>query len=245
MMMATVLFKAAAQARFCWFLVLPFALITPSLSLTTSVSDLSVHKVPLRRQETSPYCYAVSSIASLQPHQNFLSTQVWPAARAAASFVEVNLPASLRDMTLCELGCGPGLPSLTAAAALGVVKVITTDLEPLALELVDAAAQDQGLTVETRVIDLCGNELPPADLYLMSDVFESGIVAKGAARLLHATNSIVWVFCQSDRAQREIFRDELRILCGDDSLDWISMKDYDSSQRLCLFNVEESEVCYG
>ena len=106
-------------------------------------------------------------------------------------------------MTICELGCGTGLPSLTAAAA-GIGKVIATDLEPLALALVDAAAYDQGFhhSVKTQRIDLCGDELPPADLYLLSYVFESASVAEGAARLLHAPNSCIWVFCQTDRAQR-------------------------------------------
>ena len=149
-------------------------------------------------------------------------------------------------MTMCELGCGPGLPSLTAAAA-GVGKVIATDLEPLALELVCSAALDQNLVnvVETRLIDLCGDELPPADLYVLSDVFESGSVAKGAARLLHATNSLVWVFCQSDRAQREIFRNEMRALLGDNDLDWIPMQSFDPSKRVCLFDVDESGVSYA
>ncbi len=145
---------------------------------------------------------------------------------------------------MCELGCGPGLPSLTAAAA-GVGKVIATDLEPLALELVSAAAYDQDLIMETRLIDLCGDEIPEADLYVLADVFESRSVAKGAARLLHATTSSVWVFCQSDRAQRDIFRDELRSLLGDNDLDWIPMRHFDPSMRICLFDVDEGEVWYA
>lgn len=145
---------------------------------------------------------------------------------------------------MCELGCGPGLPSLAAAAA-GIGRVIATDLEPLALELVSAAAFDQNLCIETRLIDLCGDELPQADLYVLADVFESGSVAKGAARLLHATTSSVWVFCQSDRAQREIFRDELRALLGENDLDWIPMQDFDPEKRICLFDVDESGVSYA
>ena len=247
--MATLILQPTAIASFCWFLMLSSTMLifqSTSASITNSVSNLIVHKVPLRRGDASPFCYAVSSASALQPHQNFLSTQVWPAARAAASFIERNLPtrSSARDMTVCELGCGPGLPALTAAAA-GASKVIASDLESLALELVDAAARDQNLDVETRIIDLCGNVLPSADIYLMSDVFESGTVAKGAAHLLYATTSNVWVFCQSDRAQRDIFRDELRKLSGDEGLDWISIAEFDHSMRLCLFNVDESEVSYG
>lgn len=211
---------------------------------TTSVSNIPVHMVPLRRNDaTSPYCYAVSSITNLQPHNNFLATQVWPAARAAAAFVEKNLPS--RDLVVCELGCGPGLPSL-AAATLVNKHVIATDLDALALELVEAAASDQKLDVKVAKVDLCGDFLPPADLYVLSDVFESATVAAGAAQLLHtkASDQIVWVFCQSDRAQRETFSSELRNLRGDD-IDWIALQDYDPSERICLFNIEESAVSYG
>lgn len=227
-------------------IVLVLTLISKSLSLcsTTSISNIQVHKVPLRRNDqSSPYCYAVSSITGLQPQQNFLATQVWPAARAAAAFLESHLPS--RDLVVCELGCGPGLPSLTAATLVST-HVIATDLDTLALDLVEGAARDQKLNVRVERVDLCGDSLPEADLYVLSDVFESGSVAEGTARLLHAkaSDKVVWVFCQSDRAQREIFSEALRNLRGDD-LDWIPLEEYDPSKRLCLFNIEEAGVSYG
>ena len=103
--------------------------------------------------------------------------------------------------TICELGCGPGLPSLTSAAAAAALKtkvdfqLIATDVDEFALDLVNAAAKEQGLDhiVSTRILDLiqCGSEdweekknswMEDVDLFVMSDVFESNAVAIGAAR---------------------------------------------------------------
>jgi hypothetical protein len=172
---------------------------------------------------------------------------VWPAARVAAhalqkhvSFVAVppratatsttkklerqsstnsNEDVTIRIRSMCELGCGPGLPSLTAAAAFWAAgaagdgsldppdllprleRVVATDADPLALELVRAAAREQGVLgsiLTTQIFDLVRdtrddgdddhraagkNDLPAADLYVLSDVFESAEVARGAARL--------------------------------------------------------------
>lgn len=64
-----------------------------------------------------------------------------------------------------------------------------------------------------------------ADLYLLSDLFESAGVTRSAARLTHhllssstssSSSSLspprVWVFCQSDRAQRDVYVQELKRL---------------------------------
>mmetsp|Transcript_59062 Transcript_59062/g.144523 ORF Transcript_59062/g.144523 Transcript_59062/m.144523 type:complete len:101 (-) Transcript_59062:1515-1817(-) len=95
------------------------------------------------------------------------------------------------------------------------------------------------------------------DLWIMSDVFESKDIACGAAKL---TNQIlsrrgrsgptVWVFAQSDRAQREIFLKELRCLLEEDSskssnLDWSSLESYKPSNRLWLCDLDETRVDYG
>ena len=233
-------------ASWCYlFLTIILVLVLKAeVSSGIVVSDLSVHKVPLRRaDDASPYCYAVSSISNLKSHHNFLATQVWPAARLAATFVQEHPPENL---VVCELGCGPGLPALTAASS-GAKQVIATDLDPLALELVAAAARDQALAVHTEEVDLCGDHLPIADLYILSDVFESAAVATRAARLLHENagkDSMIWIFCQSDRAQREPFQRDLSNRMGED-LRWTAVNDYDPANRICLFNVEEGEVLYG
>jgi 2-polyprenyl-3-methyl-5-hydroxy-6-metoxy-1,4-benzoquinol methylase len=173
------------------------------------------------------------SIADLPPSTNFLATQVWPSARVAAMAIERYLlggggpPSS--SVVLCEFGCGPGLPSL-AAAHDGAAMVYATDIDPTALLLVGEAARRQGLShrIETRHFDLIHSymdEIPHADIYLFSDVFENSHVAEGAARvaaelLRRNRSSKVWVFAQSDRSQRDVFLHRLRELVGDDSLVW-------------------------
>lgn len=196
-------------------------------------------------------------------HINFLATQVWPSARSAAMALERHfslMPPENKKTIVCEFGCGPGLPSLTAAL-LGAPVVYATDLDPFALELVQAAAECQGVSdrVTTKVLDLVHrypDEIPWADLYLFSDVFESNAVAQGAARVAaeclersQKQTTSVWVFAQSDRAQRDVFLHELRRLMDDPTLYWQPMtleeQTIQSHQRLWLCDIDETQVRYG
>ena len=234
----------------------------------------------------SPYAFAASNVADLATvvaahqtagdtddsqctpqltaasHINFLATQVWPSARSAAMALErhFSLVPENKKITVCEFGCGPGLPSLTAAV-LGAPMVYATDLDPFALELVQTAAECQGVSdrVTTKVLDLVHgstDEIPGADLYLFSDVFENNAVAQGAARVAAAclqtqATAVVWVFAQSDRAQRDIFLRELQRLLDDDptTLYWQPMtleeQAIQSHHRLWLCDIDETRVQYG
>ena len=237
-----------------------------------SVQGVSVHPVPLRNSDpSSPYAFAASNVADLGTVRmkreqgekvsrvNFLATQVWPSARTAAQALERHLVPE--RTSVCEFGCGPGLPSLTAAQ-LGAPFVYATDLDAFALQLVQEAAHAQGLseTIETKVFDLVHSytdEIPFADLYLFSDVFECSDVAEGAARVTAevlerrrgGTGPTVWVFAQSDRAQREIYLGELQRLLQDPSLYWQSNDQQgaiQSDNRLWLCNIDETkDVQYG
>lgn len=188
--------------------------------------------------------------------------------------------------TMCEFGCGPGLPSLTAAnviksASGGILgsqtllkRVIATDVDSVALALVKQAAIEQGLDsiLTAQPFDLIENAnaislAPQADLYLLADVFESSHVARGAALL---TSQLflddragrapcqVWVFAQSDRAQREVYLDEMKRLLMDESLSWGPVESgppslvprsdapprNSPSSRLWLCDVDEMHVKY-
>lgn len=160
---------------------------------------------------------------------------------------------------VCELGCGPGLPSLTAAATMANCQVIATDIDVMALDLVTAAAIEQNLSdsVMTRTYDLIQADwdhewMNTVDLFVMSDVFESSAIALGAARLTkHVLNgdsdARVWVFAQSDRAQREVYLSELQRLFPDDSqirAGWTAFDSYHADNRLWLCNLEETAVNY-
>jgi hypothetical protein len=130
-------------------------------------------------------------------------------------------------------------------------------LDVFALHLVEHAANDQGLikdhssTLATQRFDLVHDNvssLPKVDLYLMADVFESSRVAIGAARLtkeiLQKDGATVWVFAQSDRAQREVYLQELQTLLLDTSIAWQAMEQ-GPSNKLWLCDVDETTVKYG
>ncbi len=68
---------------------------------------------------------------------------MWPSSYAAASVLSNLLKYDAKRTRVIELGCGPGLPALTALAA-GAGEVIALDWSPTALALVlDAAHQYQ------------------------------------------------------------------------------------------------------
>ncbi|KAL7519904.1 hypothetical protein ACHAWX_004658 [Stephanocyclus meneghinianus] len=249
------------------------------------LSGISVVPTPLRRCDpSSTWCYSavLSPSSSLPPGTNFLATQVWPSSRTASFVLEQHLDTS---WTVCELGCGPGLPSLTAAK-LGAARVIATDVEDVALEMVRMAALEQEFCTEgvrdkngerlvTQKFDLTLKEesLPLADLYILSDVFESSRVAEGAAwhvkSLLGSSDnqldrryksksndsysvvdratstSRVWVFAQSDRAQRDSFLKSIREIHGYQNLDWTTNHNPDKDARLWLFDLNEMGVQYN
>lgn len=251
-------------------------------------TNINVIPVPLRRDDIlSPWCYAASlspiiddddstttSTKTLPTGSNFLATQVWPSSRIASTVIEKYMNPS---WSVCELGCGPGLPSLTAACC-GARKVIATDLDTLALELVKAAAIEQGYIRQedsdnvtkdaiktnqqfiTKGFDLTSKDdiLPKADLYILSDVFESSSVAEGAAyhvKSILSNNkqrtkeqvSRVWVFAQQDRAQRDAFLNQMREwYCNEDKvIDWSMNHKPDPNEELWLFDLDETMVGYN
>jgi predicted nicotinamide N-methyase len=140
-----------------------------------------------------------------------------------------------------------------------VTRVIATDVDRFALQLVEAAAAAQDLVVQTALFYLVSSshvDLPLADLYVLSDVFEWAAVSRGAAAVTRTAleqGLHVWVFAQSDRAQREVYLEELQGTTGssDDNtsvqLTWSSLQDGHPTDgsRLWLCNVDETTVFYG
>ena len=187
------------------------------------------------------------SLPSASIKYNFLASQVWPSARVAATLCESIFQSyhekiqsspsgssssrSICPIKVCELGCGPGLPSLAIAnLRLGGIQIVATDIDELALYMVQKAAYKQGLIQyngnsamfqtkildlttpdENDMIDIIQNDIN-ADIYIISDVFETNHVARGAAKFTMKaleSKSQVWVFAQSDRVQREVYKDTL------------------------------------
>ena len=282
-------------------MILPKHQFQPRLLTTIDGASINIMPVPLRRDDPStPWCYAASlspfipldddknddsttfTSSTLPLGTNFLATQVWPSSRIASTIIERYMDKS---WSVCELGCGPGLPSLTAAKN-GAREVIATDVDELALEMVHAAAIEQGFlpnntyevgidyNVEeiqqqfvTRRFDLTSQneQLPNADLYILSDVFESSAVAEGAAwhiktilsenrqNIIRKTNDgkRVWVFAQSDRSQRDSFLASMREWFDENCdgegriLDWTMNHNPDPDEQLWLFDLDETMVEYN
>jgi len=229
-----------------------------SVALVSPLAGFSLHKVKLRNDDSSPYCFAATvdpTKEAVDVKYNFLATQVWPSARQASFALEKYVDRSWR---VCEFGCGPALPSLVMAS-MGLPQVIATDLDMVALDMVEKAAKEQGFdNLVTKRVDLTAAPESilaeiNADLYIMSDVFENGAVAKGAASYtMKALNSgaRVWTFAQSDRAQREIYLKELEKLGAKKygPVAW-EMNDLSSDnisdEMLLLFDLDEVNVSYG
>ena len=238
-------------------------LVANSQELADVVAGLPCRKIALRKSDDVPYCLTVSSamdIIESGRNINFLATQVWPSARVAATTLEKHMP---KEATVLEFGCGPGLPSI-CAAHLGAKKVYATDLDEFSLQLVEKASIEQNLqnSLETVCLDLTSDpstcDLPKADLYLFSDVFESDAVAKGAAQftrfiLSEYPDAKIWVFAQSDRACRETYLEEMKVATENLSLKWKPLDQYDKGgaslaaalrHRLFLCDLDETKVSY-
>lgn len=83
--------------------------------------------------------------------------QLWPSAVGLAEWILGQ--SGLTGKTVCELGCGPGLPGI-AAARMGA-DVLWTDIQPRALELTAANALANGIPgASTAVLDW---REPPTD----------------------------------------------------------------------------------
>lgn len=252
------------------------ALQEPHALAKVVVSNVPVHAVRLRQKDpSSPFCFVATSAMQVANKQrsnnnsnNFLATQVWPSARVAADMIEQHADPS---WSVCEFGCGPGLPALTAACLQKrhyqqqqqkhqqSQQVYATDLDEFALELVQAAAHAQSLeNLSTQKFDLTNDDddtFPLADLYILSDVFESSQVAQGAALVSQKAleqGSRVWVFAQTDRAQREKYLEAMRNALGSSSLSSSSPSlDWSPPQAgppagtsLWLCDVDETRVNY-
>lgn len=185
-------------------------------------------------------------------YDNILATQVWPSARECASVLVKNIQSK---WNVAEVGCGPGYPALTAAA-MGC-RTYATDISPFALELVEAAANIQNFnTLQTRYFDVTNTKdyhwLDEMDLVLISDIFESNAIAKATAEFVYQLLSQgkqqtrIWIFAQQDRAQREVFRQEIRLLTNDPSLDWERPESgiMPTETRIFLYDVDECLVKY-
>jgi predicted nicotinamide N-methyase len=97
---------------------------------------------------------------------------LWRSGVALARKLDGTPTEALRGRRVVELGCGLGLPSLIAARA--GATVLATDAEPEALSLLERNASENGLELETMLLDWAQPdrlvERGPFDLVLAADL---------------------------------------------------------------------------
>ena len=117
---------------------------------------------------------------------------LWRSSEALARELE---GLDLAGSRVVELGCGLGLPSIAAARA--GARVLATDADPEALELVGRNAALNGVEVATEVIDWADPErligLGPFDLALASDVLYGSDGVAALDRLLPRLATTAWL----------------------------------------------------
>jgi predicted nicotinamide N-methyase len=103
--------------------------------------------------------------------------------------------ADLTGKRVVELGCGLGVASLAAARAGAVV--LATDIEAEPLELLGRNAADNGLDVETAVVDWSEPasllERAPFDLAIAADVVYEDDAVRSLAELLPRLAPRAWI----------------------------------------------------
>lgn len=111
---------------------------------------------------------------------------LWPASIAAAAEI-----ASLVSpgQTVIDLGAGTGLVALTAAYV--GARALALDHDPYALSLIERAAAEQGLDLETQPFDLMGADpLPDTDIIVISDLlYEVDLASAAAHRTIEALDA--------------------------------------------------------
>ena len=194
----------------------------PSCGLT--VAGLAVRLV--RPLERSPWILEVdlmgsdAGAAELGKHDALAST-FWPASVPLARVLS-SMPG-LKAARVVELGCGTGLCSLLAASR-GAAEVLATDIEPVSLELVEAARDAQvgehpGLAaLRTMRFDMMSPEpLPAAQLLIVSDLFVTSELARAVAgRVADAVEAgAVALVVDPGRSSRDAFMRALEARRGD------------------------------
>jgi predicted nicotinamide N-methyase len=104
-------------------------------------------------------------------HEEFLPywAEVWPSGRALA---EVVAERAVSGLSVLEVGCGLGLPSIVAA--LSGARVLATDWSPDAIELLRGNAEQNEAPLDVEVVAWSAPEpllaRAPFDLVLAADV---------------------------------------------------------------------------
>ena len=147
----------------------------------------------------SPPAEAVAVV--VDPGRAF-GTGAHPTTRAC-----IELLSRLERGSLLDAGCGSGVVAV-AAVRLGFAPVTAVDIDPVAVEVANATARENGVVVDVRQTDVLVHDLPPADVVVAN--IELGIVEQLLARI-DATTAVTSGYLASERPETPGWRAAERI----------------------------------
>jgi len=133
---------------------------------------------------------------------------LWHSSEVASRWITTHLRAGQR---VVDVGTGNGLCALVAAHL--DAEVVALDVDPHVLDLVDGAAQAQGVDVTTQLFDVFADAaVPDCDLVVVADVLYEPELAQAVARCVkraHDAGAAVLVV-DPQRYARAVFLDALQ-----------------------------------
>ncbi len=147
----------------------------------------------------SPPAGAVAVV--VDPGRAF-GTGAHPTTRAC-----IELLSRLERGGLLDAGCGSGVVAV-AAVRLGFAPVTAVDLDPVAVEVANDTARENGVVVEARRADVLVDELPPVDVVVAN--IELGVVEQLLARI-DAAKAVTSGYLASERPEAPGWRPGERI----------------------------------
>jgi ribosomal protein L11 methyltransferase len=119
----------------------------------------------------------------------------------------IELLSRLERGGLLDAGCGSGVVAV-AAVRLGFEPVTAFDVDPVAVEVANDTARENGVAMEARRADVLVDELPPADVVVAN--IELGIVEQLLARI-DARTAVTSGYLASERPEAPGWRAAERI----------------------------------
>jgi predicted nicotinamide N-methyase len=118
----------------------------------------------------------------------------WPGAQVVARAI-LDGVIDVVGKRVVEVGCGSGLASLAAARA-GASHVTATDIDPIALQLVRCSAADNGVVMDTAIVDIVDSAavagvVAGADVIIAADVVYNAALGSALASIIDAHPDVV------------------------------------------------------
>lgn len=138
--------------------------------------------LPLRHHSATPQS-GLSRLAEGPPYWAYL----WPGGAALIAHLAAH-PDLVAGKRVLDLGAGSGLVGI-AAAKLGAARVIASEVDPVACQIIALNAALNGVAVELTG-DLLHGPTPAVDLILVGDLFYAADLARAVIAFLTRTQPI-------------------------------------------------------